>query len=67
MRFLTSLPHVQISLLKSMSKPAGGFASAGDIQATVEAVDPGRNVLFIRFYEGPASLVDRRSVGLEGV
>ena len=52
-----------------MGQPGGngGFASAGDIQATVEeAVEQqggaGRSVFFIRFYEGPASLVDRRSV-----
>ena len=71
---LMALPYhpsaAQISLLKRMGQPCGngGFASAGDIQATVEeeAVEQqggaGRSVFFIRFYEGPASLVDRRCV-----
>jgi hypothetical protein len=34
------------------------FDSAGDIQATVEPAGSD-NVLFIRFYEGPASFVGR--------
>jgi hypothetical protein len=50
----------QISMLKAMPKPVGGFSSAGDIQATVEGGDQNKNVLFIRFYEGPASLANRR-------
>ena len=49
----------QISLLKSMPKPVGGFSSAGDIQATIEEVEQNKQVLFIRFYEGPASMADR--------
>ncbi|GAX77054.1 hypothetical protein CEUSTIGMA_g4500.t1 [Chlamydomonas eustigma] len=52
----------QISLLKRMGA-SGGFASAGDIQGIVEEVKEqagARNVFFIRFYEGPASLTDRQ-------
>lgn len=48
----------QISLLK---KSGEGFDSAGDLQATVEAVEGKGNVLFVRFYEGPASFLERRT------
>lgn len=48
----------QISLLKRI--PDVGFDSAGDIVATVEDVPGQGNILFIRFYEGPASSTDRR-------
>lgn len=50
-----------ISLLKRMgSVSEGTFDSAGDIQASVEPEPTsGKNVLFVRFYEGPASLGGR--------
>ncbi|KAL6764805.1 hypothetical protein V8C86DRAFT_1372208 [Haematococcus lacustris] len=47
----------KVSLLKSISR--GEFASAGDLQATVEGVPGEGNVLFVRFFEGPASVTGR--------
>ena len=40
-----SLAWLQISMMKSMD---GGFASAGDIQVTVEDVGGGRRGLMVR-------------------
>ncbi|KXZ56952.1 hypothetical protein GPECTOR_1g859 [Gonium pectorale] len=49
----------KISLLKKM--PAGNFDSAGEIQGTIEDIPGKGSVFMIRFFEGPAGLVDRRT------
>jgi len=47
----------KMSLLKAVTK--GNFDSAADIEAIVEE-ENGEPVLFVRFYEGPAAMADRR-------
>ncbi|GLC38017.1 hypothetical protein PLESTB_000445700 [Pleodorina starrii] len=49
----------KISLLKRT--PAGNFDSAGEIQGTVEELAGKGPVVMVRFFEGPAGLVDRRT------
>ncbi|KAG2442435.1 hypothetical protein HXX76_002521 [Chlamydomonas incerta] len=49
----------KISLLKKM--PEGNFDAAGVIQGTVEEVPGAGPVCMIRFFEGPAGMVDRRT------
>eukprot|EP00195_Chlamydomonas_chlamydogama_P011389 CAMPEP_0202900724 /NCGR_PEP_ID=MMETSP1392-20130828/12002_1 /ASSEMBLY_ACC=CAM_ASM_000868 /TAXON_ID=225041 /ORGANISM="Chlamydomonas chlamydogama, Strain SAG 11-48b" /LENGTH=222 /DNA_ID=CAMNT_0049587165 /DNA_START=102 /DNA_END=770 /DNA_ORIENTATION=+ len=49
----------KISLLKKAGK--GSFESAAEIEGVVEAVETGKRVFFVRFFEGPAAFVDRRT------
>eukprot|EP00775_Hariotina_reticulata_P004734 gene4734-4984_t len=49
----------QISLLKRSK--SGGFASAGDIVATVEEIAGVGEVFMVRFFEGPVAMEGRRA------